>query len=115
MSTKAPDVLCRPPSPQTAFTLAEMHVARWELQAGCARCKTHLRVSLPAMIKTHGPDAVWWGQSPKCPGYACRDGVLTYSARSIRGGSWVSLSAFKPTARDFEIWKNKRPSYLGPR
>ncbi len=114
MSTKTPDVLIKPPSPQTAFTLAEMHVLRWELKARCSKCSLHLRVSLPAMIKTHGPDAIWWGQHPNCPGYECEKGELTYSARSIKGGTWVAMN-FTPAERDIQIWKNNRPAYRGPR
>lgn len=115
MSTKTPDVLRSPPSPLSALTLAEMHVLRWEVRAQCNRCKTDLRVSLPAMIKTHGPDAVWWGQKPACPGFECRGGILTYTARSIRGGSWVCISAHTPSERDLQTWKNKQVNYRGPR
>jgi hypothetical protein len=92
MGAKKPDVLVAPPSPLSALTLAEMHVRRWELKATCNRCGIKLRVSLPSMIRTFGPDAVWWGQTPRCPGLECEDGVLHYAARALRGGSWVAMT-----------------------
>lgn len=92
-----------------------MHVAHWEVRAHCNRCKADLRVNLATMIRTLGPDAPGWGLKPKCPGYECTDGALTMMARTIRGGSWVNLSAHKPTPQDLEMWRNKRPAYLGPR
>jgi hypothetical protein len=114
MSTKSPDVLCPPPSPLTALTLAEMHVRRWELKASCNRCSTRLRVSLPAMIRTHGPDAVWWGQRPRCPGLECEDGVLTYAARALPGGTWVAM-AQPPSPLARSAYDGRRAGYLGPR
>lgn len=114
MSTKQPDVLCAPPSPLVALTLAEMHIRRWELKATCHRCPTKLRVSLPAMIRTHGPDAVWWGKAPRCPGLDCRDGVLTYAARALRGGTWVSMAA-APGRLELTAYQNRHPAYPGPR
>lgn len=92
MTTKSPDVLVAPPSPLTAITLAEMHVRGWRLKATCNRCTLKLRVGLPAMIRTYGPDAIWWGQSQRCPGLDCYDGKLTYAASSIGGGSWVAMT-----------------------
>lgn len=114
MSTKQPDVICAPPSPLTALTLAEVHVRRWELKATCNRCTTKLRVSLPAMIRTHGPDAIWWGQTPRCPGLECERGVLTYSARTLRGGSWVSLAS-PPGQLELRAYERRCPDYRGPR
>jgi hypothetical protein len=101
-----PDRMTLPPSPVTALTLAEMRVARWELRAACNRCRVTLRVNLDVMIRAYGPDAVWWGRKPRCPGFECDRGVLTYSARAIRGGSWVSMTQ-PPSAHVLEIWRVK--------
>lgn len=114
MSTKSPDVLVAPPSPLIAVTLAEMHVLRWELKAVCNRCSLKLRVSLPAMIRTYGPDAIWWGQAPRCPGLECDNGVLTYAARSLRGGSWVAMGQ-APGELALAAYEQRRPRYRGPR
>lgn len=114
MSTKTPDVLVAPPSPLTALTLAEMHILRWELKAVCNRCGLKLRVSLHAMIRAQGPDALWWGQAPRCPGLECEKGVLTYWARTLRGGSWVSL-AQPPGELALAAYRNRRRGYSGPR
>lgn len=115
MGAKNPDRLVDPPSPLRAMTLAEMHVARWELRATCDKCKVHLKVSLPAMIKTHGPDAIWWGQNPKCPGYECATGRLTYHARAIPSGSWVSMRQ-APSEGSLELWRTSyRIRDRGPR
>ena len=115
MSTKRPDVIRRPPSPQTAMSLAEMHLAGWQLRAQCSRCGLALRVSLPAMIRVYGPDAIWWGRQPPCPGFECDMGLLTYSARSINGGSWVSMKA-APSATQVALWRDRqRTPYRGER
>ena len=114
MSTKRPDVLKTPPSSLTCLTLSEMHVAHWQLRAQC-RCGVDFRVSLPTWIRTYGPDHIGWGMSPPCPGWLCTDGTLVITARTLRGGSWVNLSAHRPTDLDIQRWKNARPNYLGPR
>lgn len=64
MGAKNPDRAIMPPSPLTAFTLAEMHMAKWELRARCSRCAVELRVDLPAMIRVFGPDAIGGDESP---------------------------------------------------
>ncbi|WP_091736509.1 hypothetical protein [Phenylobacterium immobile] len=107
MGAKDPDRVVSPPSPMTAPTLAEMHVRRWELRADCNRCKVQLRVSLPAMIRAQGPDAIWWGQHPTCPGYECPGGKLTYYARAISSGSWVSMTSV-PDERTIAFWRSSR-------
>lgn len=115
MSTKTPDVLCQPPAPEMALTLAEMHALRWTLIARCNRCRLAVWVNLSLLIRVHGPDAVWWGHQPPCPGMECREGCLTYSAQSIRGGSWRSM-ATKAPERCVQQWKAKRGRfYPGPR
>ena len=103
-----------PPSAMTALTLAEMHVRRWELKAACGRCGIKLRVSLPAMIRTYGPDAVWWGRKPPCPGLECDRGTLTYAARALPGGSWVSMGD-PPGELAAAAYRNRQRSYPGPR
>jgi len=114
MSTKTPDVLVAAPSPLTALTLAEMHVRRWEVKATCNRCGIKLRANLPSMIRTFGPDAVWWGQTPRCPGLECEHGVLHYAARPVRGGSWV-LMAQPPGELQLTAYRNRQRAYPGPR
>ncbi|MCR5879535.1 hypothetical protein [Phenylobacterium sp. J367] len=114
MSTKRPDVLVQPPSPLTALTLAEMHVRRWTLKATCNRCALKLRASLPALIRTHGPDAVWWGRAPRCPGFECGGGVLTYAAQALRGGSWVAMNQ-APGQLAMAAYRSRNPTYAGPR
>lgn len=102
-----PDRQVSPPSPLTAMSLAEIHIAGWQLRASCGRCKTALRVNLPAMIRTHGPDAIIWGTRPHCPGWECDGGELRYAARAIPSGSWVAMTT-APSQRDIEVWKTKR-------
>lgn len=114
MSTKNPDVLVAPPNAMTALTLAEMHVRRWELKATCGRCGIKLRVSLPTMIRTYGPDAVWWGQTSACPGLECDGGRLAYAARAVRGGSWISLTQ-PPGEVAMTAYRKRQRTYPGPR
>jgi hypothetical protein len=114
MGARNPDRIVSPPSTFTALTLAEMHLAGWELRAVCGRCGVQLRASLPALIMVHGPDAIWWGRKPACPGWECT-GVLTYSARATPSGSWVAMTR-EPDQRTIEAWKAKRRSGdRGPR
>lgn len=96
-----------PPNPMTALTLAEMHLAGWEVRAKCNRCKVELRADLKAMIRVYGPDAIWWGRKPKCPGFDCAAGELVYSARAIPSGSWVLLTR-APDPRTVETWRARR-------
>jgi hypothetical protein len=107
MGAPNPDRLISPPSPLTALTLAEIHVAGWALRASCNRCRTQLRVSLPAAIRAQGPDAIPWGMRPPCPGFDCEGGVLTYSARAVPSGSWIAMSA-PPGPGVVAAWKAKR-------
>lgn len=101
--------------PETALTLAEMHVRGWQVRATCNRCRVQLRVSLPALIKTHGPDTIWWGQRSRCPGFECDHGELVYGVRSHQAGSWVSMQR-EPSRYLLEAWKAKRrPRLAGPR
>lgn len=115
MSTKKPDVLISPPSPMTAMSLAEMHIQKWEMIAQCGRCGLAIHASLVTMIKVYGPDTIWWGMHPPCPGVKCDGGKLTYSVRSIRGGSWVVMNE-KPREQYVKAWKDRRGwMYPGPR
>lgn len=110
-----PERLRMPPSPLTALTLAEMHIAQWELRGRCNRCKVDLRADLRALIRVYGPDTIWWGRKPKCPGFDCETGVLTYRARAIRSGSWVAMTT-APSAQNVALWKANRYSRdRGPR
>lgn len=106
MGAKNPDRLKSPPMAETAITLAEMHLERWQLQASCRRCGVILRADLGMLIRVHGPDAIWWGRRPKCPVWDC-GGELRYAARSVNGGTWVSLADPAP-ARVVERWKAVR-------
>lgn len=113
VSTRSPDSLRHPPSPETALTLAEVHVAGWMLTASCARCSLTLRVSTATLIKSLGPDAVAWGLKTPCPraNPPC-GGELTYTARAIAGGSAKPL--VPAPARVLETWKAKRGSLWKP-
>mgnify|MGYP005751037663 CR=1 FL=1 len=106
MGAKNPDRVQHPPGPEQAMTLAEMHVAGWVLKASCSRCGVALRANVGAMIKTWGPDTIWWGRTPPCPVWGC-SGRLVYAARAISGGSWRSMREPAPV-RLVEIWEAKR-------
>jgi hypothetical protein len=85
------------------------------LRASCNRCRTSLRVNVPALIRAQGPDAILWGKRPACPGFECDGGVLTYSARAIPSGSWVAMTQERGP-RALATWKAKRRATdLGPR
>lgn len=107
MSTKRPDVLRNPPAPETCLTVGEMWAAGWQLKACCRKCGLSLRVNVSALVKAYGPEAVWWGRSQECPRFDSCPGKLTYSARSISGGTWKSLEQPAPE-RVVEAWKWKR-------
>jgi hypothetical protein len=118
VSTKAPDVLCAPPSDLTALTLAEMLVHGWRLRGRCTetrRCKLVLKVNLTTLIKVYGPNKVWWGERTACPREGC-DGHIVYLAQSIAGGTWVSLER-PPCEPAIRRWENvlRRASWKGPR
>lgn len=115
MGATNPDRLVSPPSPLTALTLAEIHLQGWELRASCNRCRTQLRVSVPALIRVQGPDVILWGKKPPCPGFECNSGVLTYSARAIPSGSWVAMTT-PPGQHMLSTWTAKRrQTDRGPR
>lgn len=107
MSTKRPDVLSNPPSPLTCLTLGEMHQARWTIVAKCPACSLAMKTNLTALIRLHGPDAIWWGHRTACPGLNCGQGVLVYQAQSIRGGSWIRMDE-EPSAQHVAAWNAKR-------
>lgn len=106
MGTKNPDVVRPPPAPEVALTLAEMHLARWELRATCAKCGLSLRADLRSMIRAYGPDAIWWGKRPRCPGWECTSGELVYSARALSSGSWRTMRS-PPPQRLIDLWLSK--------
>jgi hypothetical protein len=85
-----PDRAVPPPSPRTALTLGQMRAQGWELVARCAKCRVTLEVSLDALIRLHGADALWWGRRPTCRVVDC-GGRVCFMARSFRLGSWRSL------------------------
>lgn len=114
MGTKRPDVLRHPPGPEQALTLAEMHLAEWQLMACCRRCGVRLRVSLPLLIKAHGPDAVWWGRKGACTVWGC-DGQIGYQARSIVGGTWRSMQEPAPARLVDRLTARRSRLDRGPR
>lgn len=115
MSTKQPDVLVAPPSDLVAISLGEMHQLKWRLVARCDKCSTALNASLPMLIRVYGPDRIWWGARPPCPGLGCSGGRLTYSAQSISGGSWKVMGG-PPSELAMNRFKNARGEfYQGPR
>jgi len=88
MVHRNPDRMASPPSPLTALTLAGNPLGgRGGARIG-NRCRTSLRVSVPALLRAQGPDSTLWGKRPPCPGFDCNSGVLSYSARAISSGSW---------------------------
>lgn len=107
MSTKAPDVIRRPPMPEQGVSLGEMHQLGWTLQGFCRACGVRLKVSLPALIMVHGPDAVWWGRSTPCPAWECA-GRLRYTVRAINGGTWVSVTDHPVRAEVMQRWRDAR-------
>jgi hypothetical protein len=115
MGNKAPDVLTHPPSPLTALSLGEMHQLRWTMVARCSKCGLAMRTNLAALVRLHGPDAIWWGHETACPGLECVGGRLSYSVQSIPGGSWVSMKT-KPDPQLVQTWRTKRAGgFRGPR
>lgn len=96
----APDDAAPPPHPYGAITLGRMAEQRWEMQARCGRCRTVLRVDVKALVTLHGADAIWWGRGAACRVYKCR-GKVTFWARSVTYGTWVTLSR-SVTARELE-------------
>lgn len=115
MGSRNPDRIAAPPNSFTALTLAEIHVAGWEVRAACNRCRTQLRVNIPALIRAQGPDAILWGKRPSCPGFDCAGGKLTYSARAIPSGSWVAMTQ-QPSRQALSAWTAKRRVHdKGPR
>lgn len=115
VSTKRPDVIRTPPCPEKGLTLAHMHLQGWAMMGSCRRCSLRLRVSIPALIRVHGPDAIWWGRSARCPGWEC-DGQLVYSARSINGGTFTNVTAAAVRKEQLDAWKASRDQVdLGPR
>lgn len=109
------DRIAAPPSPLSALSLAEIHIAGWEVRASCNRCRTSLRVSLPALMRAQGPDVILWGKHSPCPGFECSGGALTYFARAIPSGSWASM-AQEPSPNIVSAWRAKRRTHdTGPR
>lgn len=74
------------------MTLAEMHLANWEMRARCNRCSTKLRADLHSIIRVYGPDAIWWGRKPDVArGVECtkvidltRERTMAQSSRSTQ-------------------------------
>jgi hypothetical protein len=88
------------PTPADALTLGQMAKAGWEMVARCKRCGVVLTVDVAALIKLHGPDAIWWGRKPRCRVVGCV-GRVEFGARAWRMGSWQSLSR-TPTPQEIE-------------
>lgn len=115
MSTKRPDVIRQPPQPGLGLTLAHMHLQGWTMMGCCRKCGIKLRVSIPALIMVHGPDAIWWGKKGHCPGWEC-DGQLEYRIRSIVGGLFTNVSGSPARKEQVDIWRAGREHQdLGPR
>jgi hypothetical protein len=115
MGTKHPDVLANPPSPEEGLTLAEMHMRCWRVIASCRKCGLQIHMSLPMLIRLHGPDGILWGRQPPCPATKCDRGRLVYSVQALAGGSWRSMASPAPE-RIIALWREKRGvRYLGPR
>lgn len=97
MGARNPDLVCAPPSPLGALTLAEMHAQRWTITADCRACRTRVHVDLAALRRVMGDDYVLWGKSSRCKVWVrwtldrrC-EGQVTFLAQSSQTGSVVPL------------------------
>lgn len=79
-----------PPSAEAALTLAEMKAAGWTVRAVCLRCGVRLRVDLDRLVRQLGGNEILWGRRSPCKVEGC-DGQVVFSARAVRGGSWVAM------------------------
>jgi hypothetical protein len=73
-----------------SHTLAEMHLRGLEVHARCERCRTRLKVDLPALIRVLGPDASLWRRRPPCRVVGC-EGRAVFLARASPGARFVRL------------------------
>lgn len=97
MGARDPDLLCPPPSPLAALTVAEMHALRWIITADCRACRTRVHVDLSAVRRVMGDDYVLWGKTSRCKVWVrwtldrrC-EGQVTFLAQSSQTGSEVPL------------------------
>lgn len=97
MGARDPDLLCPPPHPRHAVTLAEMHALRWTVTADCPACRTRTHVDLSALRRLLGDDYVLWGKTSRCKVWVrwtldrrC-EGKVTFLAQSSQTGSLVTL------------------------
>lgn len=92
-----PNLLCPPPNPQKALTVAEMHALRWIITADCRTCQTRVHVDLTAVRRVLGEDYVLWGKTSRCKVWVrwtldrrC-EGKVVFLAQSNQTGTEVAL------------------------
>lgn len=97
MGSRDPDLICPPPHPLDALTLADMHARRWIVTADCRQCRIRLHVDLAAQRRLLGDDFVLWGKTGRCKVYVrwsldrrC-EGRVIFLAQSSQTGSPVEL------------------------
>lgn len=97
MGARNPDLICSPPSPLDAVTVAEMHARRWTITADCRACRTRVHVDLAVVRRVLGDDYVLWGKTSRCKVWVrwsldrrC-EGQVTFLAQSSQSGSEVPL------------------------
>lgn len=86
-----------PPRPAAALTVGEIRAAGWQVRAVCATCRIGLWIDLDQLGRAVGDDAVLWGKTGRCRVWRWGDhercpGRVTFQARSIGGGTWVTLA-----------------------
>lgn len=97
MGSRDPDLICSPPSPLDAVTVAEMHARRWIVTAACRSCRTRVHVDLAVVRRVLGDDYVLWGKTSRCKVWVrwsldrrC-EGQVTFLAQSSQTGTEVPL------------------------
>lgn len=97
MGARDPDLLCPPPTPQAALTVAEMHALRWIITADCRACRTRVHVDLSTVRRVLGDSYVLWGKTSRCKVWVrwtldrrC-EGKVAFLAQSSQTGSEVPL------------------------
>lgn len=97
MGSRDPDLICPPPRPHEALTVAEMHARRWIVTADCRACRTRVHVDLSAVRRVLGDDYVLWGKTSRCKVWVrwtldrrC-EGKVIFLAQSSQTGTEVPL------------------------
>lgn len=97
MGSRDPDLICPPPHPLDAVTLAEMHARRWIITADCRACRTRTHVILADQRRLLGDDFVLWGKTARCKVW------VRYSLDRRCEGRVVFLAQSSPTGSPVEL------------